>query len=78
MAPSKKTGAGGKAAAKAAKKEKQVTKAAKKETAAIKATAKGNGRGKDVNDDDEDLDAILAKYKEEMEAVSIYFMHHSV
>lgn len=64
-----KSGGSGKAAAKAAKKEKQASKAAKKEAAAIKATTvKGKGKSKDA-DDEEDLDAILERYKQEMEAV---------
>lgn len=71
--PPKKGAASGKAAAKAAKKEKQAQKAAKKEAAAIKASTKGGkGKGKETSaaDDDEDLDAILDRYKAEMEAVS--------
>lgn len=61
----------GKASAKAAKKEKQASKAAKKEAAAIKATTKGKGKGPKEADDEEDLDAILDRYKAQMEAVSI-------
>lgn len=67
MAPGKK--ATGKDAAKYAKKEKQASKAAKKEAALIKSKG-GKSKGKDVNNDDEDLDAILDRYKAEMEAVS--------
>lgn len=64
----------GKAAAKAAKKEKQVSKAAKKEAAAIKASSKGKGKAAKEEDED-DLDAILDRYKAEMEAVSWYASH---
>lgn len=63
----KKTANAGKAAAKDKKKSKQADKAAKKEAAAIKAS-KGKVKGNDA--DDEDLDAILERYKQEMEAVS--------
>lgn len=65
-----KSGGAGKAAAKAAKKEKQAEKAAKKEQQALKAATKGKGKGGAADDDEEDLDAILERYKKEMEAVS--------
>lgn len=67
-----KSGGAGKAAAKAAKKEKQAEKAAKKEQQAVKAATKGKGKGAAAAaDDEEDLDAILERYKREMEAVSL-------
>lgn len=66
-----KSGGAGKAAAKAAKKEKQAEKAAKKEQQALKASNKGKGKGAAADDDEEDLDAILERYKKEMEAVSL-------
>lgn len=64
-----------KQAAKAAKKTKQADKAAKKEAQAIQqasAKTKGKGKGKEErnDDEDEDLDAILERYRQEMEAVS--------
>ncbi|EJT46220.1 hypothetical protein A1Q1_05177 [Trichosporon asahii var. asahii CBS 2479] len=63
-----KSGGAGKAAAKAAKKEKQAEKAAKKEQQALKAATKGKAKGAAADDDEEDLDAILERYKQEMEA----------
>jgi hypothetical protein len=70
MAPNK-NAAGGKAAAKAAKKAKQADKAAKKEAQAIKAVTKSKGKSKSLEDEDEDLDAILERYQAEMRAVSL-------
>ncbi|BEJ13263.1 hypothetical protein CspHIS471_0304370 [Cutaneotrichosporon sp. HIS471] len=67
--PPKKGANTGKAAAKAAKKEKQVSKAAKKEAAAIKASSKGKGKAA-KEEDEEDLDAILDRYKAEIEALT--------
>jgi hypothetical protein len=64
----------GKAAAKAAKKEKQASKAAKKEAAAIKASSKGKGKAA-KEEDEEDLDAILNRYKAEMEAVRMHSIY---
>ena len=70
MAPNK---TAGKAAAKAAKKAKQADKAAKKEATAIKAASKSSkGKGKVLEDEDEDLDAILERYQAEMRAVSLH------
>ncbi|KAK1926781.1 hypothetical protein DB88DRAFT_181067 [Papiliotrema laurentii] len=69
MAPNK-GASSGKAAAKAAKKAKQADKAAKKESQALKAISKSKGKGKMVEDEEEDLDAILERYQAEMRAVS--------
>lgn len=67
MAPNKGASAS-KAAAKAAKKAKQADKAAKKESQALKsATKKGKGK---LEDEEDDLEAILARYQAEMAAVS--------
>lgn len=72
MGPSKNAG-GGKAAAKAAKKAKQADKAAKKEAQAIKAVTKSKGKSKALEDEEEDLDAILERYQAEMRAVGPNF-----
>jgi hypothetical protein len=61
--PKKKTAASaatGKAAAKAAKKAKAMAKVEKKETKKERAT-KGKRKGGDLEDDGDDLEAILAK-----------------
>ena len=68
MAPNKGSSTG-KTAAKAAKKAKQADKAAKKEALVLRSAAV-KGKGKAV-DDDEDLEAILQRYQEEMQAVSL-------
>ena len=63
MAPNKGITAS-KAAAKAAKKSKQAEKAAKKEIQAIKSKGKGK-----LQDEEEDLEAILERYQQELQAV---------
>ena len=63
MAPNKGVTAS-KAAAKADKKSKQNEKAAKKEGQAIRSKGKGK-----LEDEEEDLEAILERYQQELQAV---------
>jgi len=65
MAPNKGVSAS-KGAAKAVKKSKQAEKAAKKELQAIKSKGKGK-----LEDEEEDLEAILERYQQESQAVSV-------
>lgn len=65
MAPNKGVTAS-KAAAKAAKKSKQNEKAAKKEGQAIRSKGKGK-----LEDEEEDLEAILERYQQELQAVRL-------
>ena len=68
MAPKKGISAS-KTAAKAAKKSKQADKAAKKESLAIRSKGKGK-----VEDEEEDLEAILERYQQELQAVCLHAM----
>ncbi len=61
-----------KVASKAAKKSKQADKAAKKEALAIKSKGKGK-----LEDEEEDLEAILERYQQELQAVCTPFLRFS-
>ena len=70
MAPNKGANAG-KTAAKAAKRAKQADKAARKEVQALKVSSnKAKGEAK-LEEDEDDLDAILERYQQEMQAVRL-------
>ena len=76
MAPNKGASAS-KATAKASKKAKQADKAAKKDAQSVKSnTVKGKGKSL-LEDEEEDLETILERYQQELQAVSLlsgYFM----